>query len=98
MSNSSIAAANPYSGRYDRYKTPTQNIRLPPSLLSRFDLIFVIVDRPNKPEDAQMAEFILKNSMIKPDEEFEDANEAIAPIPSKLLKKYSYPHVSFRYA
>ncbi|MHA1885062.1 MAG: minichromosome maintenance protein MCM, partial [Promethearchaeota archaeon] len=83
-----IAAANPYSGRYDRYKTPTQNIRLPPSLLSRFDLIFVIVDRPNKPEDAQMAEFILKNSMIKPDEEFEDANEAIAPIPSKLLKKY----------
>jgi len=83
-----IAAANPYSGRYDRYKTPTQNIRLPPSLLSRFDLIFVIVDRPNKPEDAQMAEFILKNSMIKPDEEFEDANEAIAPIPSELLKKY----------
>jgi replicative DNA helicase Mcm len=83
-----IAAANPYSGRYDRYKTPTQNIRLPPSLLSRFDLIFVIVDRPNKPEDAQMAEFILKNSMVKPDEEFEDANETIAPIPRDLLKKY----------
>ncbi|MHA1913797.1 MAG: minichromosome maintenance protein MCM [Promethearchaeota archaeon] len=83
-----IAAANPYSGRYDRYKTPTQNIRLPPSLLSRFDLIFVIVDRPNQPEDAQMAEFILKNSMVKPDEEFEDANEPVAPITRELLKKY----------
>ncbi|MFX1374971.1 MAG: LAGLIDADG family homing endonuclease, partial [Promethearchaeota archaeon] len=83
-----IAAANPYSGRYDRYKTPTQNIRLPPSLLSRFDLIFVVVDRPNSSEDAQMAEFILKNSMIKPEENFENDNESIAPIPRELLKKY----------
>ncbi|MHA2007713.1 MAG: LAGLIDADG family homing endonuclease [Promethearchaeota archaeon] len=83
-----IAAANPYSGRYDRYKTPTQNIRLPPSLLSRFDLIFVVVDRPDKSEDAQMAEFILKNSMIKPEENFEDDSSSIAPIPRELLKKY----------
>jgi replicative DNA helicase Mcm len=71
-----IAAANPHSGRYDKYKTPTQNIRLPPSLLSRFDLIFVVVDRPNASEDAQVAEFILKNA------------ESIAPISKKLLKKY----------
>jgi len=83
-----IAAANPYSGRYDRYKTPTQNIRLPPSLLSRFDLIYVVVDRPNKSEDAQMAEFILKNSMTKPEEDFEDLNGTSAPIPNDLLKKY----------
>ncbi|MBY8989437.1 MAG: minichromosome maintenance protein MCM [Candidatus Lokiarchaeota archaeon] len=83
-----IAAANPHSGRYDRYKTPTQNIRLPPSLLSRFDLIFVVVDRPNKSEDAQMAEFILKNSMVKPEDNFEDLDESTAPIPNDLLKKY----------
>ena len=83
-----IAAANPYSGRYDRYKTPTQNIRLPPSLLSRFDLIFVVVDRPNPSEDAQMAEFILTNSMIKSEENFDDLNERYAPIPNELLKKY----------
>jgi replicative DNA helicase Mcm len=83
-----IAAANPYSGRYDRYKTPTQNIRLPPSLLSRFDLIYVVVDRPNSAEDAQMAEFILKNAMTKPEENFEDDSSSIAPIPRELLKKY----------
>lgn len=83
-----IAAANPHSGRYDRYKTPTQNIRLPPTLLSRFDLIFVVVDRPNPSEDAQMAEFILKNAMIKPEEEFDDLGEGMAPIPKELLKKY----------
>ncbi|MFX1412081.1 MAG: minichromosome maintenance protein MCM [Promethearchaeota archaeon] len=83
-----IAAANPYSGRYDRYKTPTQNIRLPPSLLSRFDLIFVVIDRPDPAEDAQMAEFILKNSMIGAEDSFEGENKAIAPISADLLKKY----------
>ena len=82
-----IAAANPHSGRYDRYKTPTQNIRLPPSLLSRFDLIFVVVDRPNPSEDAQMAEFILKNSMVGPEDTFEE-EDLISPIQKDILKKY----------
>ncbi|MFX1573094.1 MAG: minichromosome maintenance protein MCM [Promethearchaeota archaeon] len=82
-----IAAANPYSGRYDRYKTPTQNIRLPPSLLSRFDLIFVVVDRPNPSEDAQMAEFILNNSMVGPEDTFEE-EDLISPIDKDILKKY----------
>lgn len=83
-----IAAANPYSGRYDRYKTPTQNIRLPPSLLSRFDLIFVVIDKPNPAEDAQMAEFILKNSMIDSEETLEESDASVAPISRDLLKKY----------
>ena len=83
-----IAAANPRSGRYDRYKTPTQNIHLPPSLLSRFDLIFVVVDKPDPAEDAQMAEFILRNSMIEPDESFETEFREIAAISGDLLKKY----------
>ena len=83
-----IAAANPYSGRYDRYKTPTQNIKLPPSLLSRFDLIFIVVDKPNPADDAQMDEFILKNSMIKSEESFEENDISIAPISRDLLKKY----------
>ena len=86
-----IAAANPRSGRYDRYKTPTQNIHLPPSLLSRFDLIFIVIDRPDPAEDAQMAEFILQNSMQGPNDSFESKTGKtgnIAPIPSDLLKKY----------
>jgi len=83
-----IAAANPRSGRYDRYKTPTQNIHLPPSLLSRFDLIFVVIDRPDPAEDAQMAEFILRNSMQGPDDNFQSTTGNIAPIPGDLLKKY----------
>ncbi len=83
-----IAAANPRSGRYDRYKTPTQNIHLPPSLLSRFDLIFIVIDRPDPSDDAQMAEFILKNSMMGPNDSFESKKGSVAPIPGDLLKKY----------
>ena len=82
-----IAAANPYSGRYNTYKTPTQNIRLPPSLLSRFDLIFVVVDKPDKAHDAQLAEFILNNAMKDSMEEEEEEGK-MAPISTDLLKKY----------
>ncbi|MHA1146878.1 MAG: LAGLIDADG family homing endonuclease [Promethearchaeota archaeon] len=83
-----IAAANPHSGRYDTYKTPTQNIRLPPSLLSRFDLIFVVIDKPNPAEDAQLAEFILQNAMDDASDSSEDPEKKSVPIPKDLLTKY----------
>lgn len=42
-----LAAANPVGGHYSRSKTVHENIDLKPSLLSRFDLIFLMLDRPN---------------------------------------------------
>lgn len=39
-----LAAANPVYGRYNLYKTPMENIGMQDSLLSRFDLIFVLLD------------------------------------------------------
>ncbi len=83
-----IAAANPRTGRYDRYKTPTQNINLPPSLLSRFDLIFIVTDKPDPANDAQMAEFILQNSMQGPKDKTNSKSSNVAPIDNELLKKY----------
>ncbi len=86
-----IAAANPYTGRFNEYKSFIENTRMPPSLLSRFDLIFKVVDRPDPANDAQMAEFILQNAMMEPDEfleETEKANKMIAPINADILKKY----------
>lgn len=53
-----LAAANPVYGRYNRSKTPHENINLPPSLLSRFDLIFILLDRPDADHDYKMATHI----------------------------------------
>lgn len=40
-----LAAANPYYGRYNKDKTPHENINLPAALLSRFDLVFILLDQ-----------------------------------------------------
>ena len=54
-----LAAANPTLGRYNPYQTIGQNINLPVTLLSRFDVIFVLKDVPDAEKDATMAEHIL---------------------------------------
>ncbi|MHA2231557.1 MAG: ATP-binding protein, partial [Candidatus Hodarchaeales archaeon] len=46
-----LAAANPREGRWDPWKEPAYNINLPPTLLSRFDLIFPLTDQPDEVED-----------------------------------------------
>ena len=43
-----LAAANTVFGRYDPYKSIGENVGLPSSLLSRFDLIFVMRDIPSE--------------------------------------------------
>lgn len=43
-----LAAANPISGRFHRNKTLLQNLKMSPPLLSRFDLIFLLLDQPNR--------------------------------------------------
>ena len=49
------AAANPAFGRYDLRKRPEININLPNALLSRFDLLFVLVDRCDQRLDEALA-------------------------------------------
>lgn len=42
-----LAAANPVHSKYDPRKSVVENINLPPALLSRFDLIYIMLDVPN---------------------------------------------------
>lgn len=56
-----LAAANPVYGHYDESKKPYQNIALPDSLLSRFDLIFVVLDRVNPERDRQISMHVLNS-------------------------------------
>lgn len=74
-----LAAANPKFGRFDRYKSIAEQINLPAPILSRFDLIFIVEDKPNAEKDKKLAEHILnihKNTSIP----FE--------IDPELLRKY----------
>jgi len=83
-----LAAGNPKLGRFDPYQSIPQQIDISPALLSRFDVIFVIKDLPNKIQDEAIATHVLeehKQGVIR---------DVIDP---KLLKKYiSYAKKNFK--
>lgn len=72
-----LAAANPKMGRFDNKQSIIKQINLAPTLLSRFDCIFVLRDIPNKDKDTSIADRILS----------EDEDSSIE-IDSVLLRKY----------
>lgn len=53
-----LAAANPSGGHYDREKSVSENLRLNPALLSRFDLVFILLDRPDAHSDSLLTAHI----------------------------------------
>lgn len=55
-----LAAANPIYGQYDPHKDPHKNIALPDSLLSRFDLLFVMTDDIEDSKDRMVSEHVLR--------------------------------------
>ncbi|VVC03499.1 Minichromosome maintenance protein MCM [Candidatus Bilamarchaeum dharawalense] len=58
-----LAAANPKHGRFDQTKNLSDQFDVPPTLLSRFDLIFPIVDVLDEEKDTKLAEHILATHM-----------------------------------
>jgi replicative DNA helicase Mcm len=55
-----LGAANPKYGRFEEHNYIADQINLPPALLSRFDLIFAMTDKPDADLDAKIANHILK--------------------------------------
>ena len=76
-----LAAANPRRGRWNPFKATADNLNLPPTILSRFDLIFVLEDKPDLKEDHDLASHILllhKSQTLS----------TSPPIEQDLLRKY----------
>lgn len=75
-----LAAANPVYGKYNPYRTIFENLAtLPSTLLSRFDLIFLMLDQPDVERDRQVVRHVLK---------LHGSEAASPPIPRDLLRKY----------
>ena len=55
-----LSAANPLYGKYDPFKNITENVNLPVPLLTRFDIIYVVRDTPEKEKDSRVASHILE--------------------------------------
>ncbi len=53
-----LAAANPLYGRYNPKISPVENINLPAALLSRFDVVFLMLDTPSRDADEQLARHV----------------------------------------
>ncbi|KAL2131667.1 hypothetical protein VTI74DRAFT_4763 [Chaetomium olivicolor] len=53
-----LAAANPLYGRYNTRLSAVENINLPAALLSRFDIMFLLLDTPTRETDAQLAKHV----------------------------------------
>ncbi|MEM3422613.1 MAG: minichromosome maintenance protein MCM [Candidatus Bilamarchaeaceae archaeon] len=78
-----LAAANPKYGRFDQTKNLGEQFDIPQTLLSRFDLIFPIVDVLDEEKDSKLAEHILSTHRG----EFQ-SDEQIGLIDKELLRKY----------
>ncbi len=74
-----LAAGNPKMGRFDPYVPIPQQIDISPALLSRFDVIFIIRDLPNKSQDEAIASHVLEEHKQKVIRDV---------IPPELLRKY----------
>ena len=98
-----LAAANPKLGRFDDFIPISEQINMPPALLSRFDLIFSIIDKPSKERDTALATHVLRThkagemqeNIIKTDdtiytvEEKDELMESVMPTFSpEFLRKY----------
>ncbi|KAF2672990.1 DNA replication licensing factor mcm5 [Microthyrium microscopicum] len=79
-----LAAANPIFGRYDDLKTPGENIDFQTTILSRFDMIFIVRDDHDRGRDERMAKHVMGLAMGG-----RGAEEQVeAEIPVDKMKRY----------
>uniref|UniRef100_A0AAQ6AEM0 DNA replication licensing factor MCM3 n=1 Tax=Amphiprion ocellaris TaxID=80972 RepID=A0AAQ6AEM0_AMPOC len=86
-----LAAANPVYGRYNQYKTPMENIGLQDSLLSRFDLLFIMLDQMDPEHDREISDHVLRMHRYRDPHEQEGAAMALE------MKTHGSFHLRLKY-
>jgi DNA replication licensing factor MCM4 len=76
-----LASANPVESRYNPRRSVVENIQLPPTLLSRFDLIYLVLDRVDPASDRRLARHLVGLY-------YEQPRSAGAPVDAGLLADY----------
>ncbi|KAJ5483268.1 hypothetical protein N7530_002514 [Penicillium desertorum] len=74
-----LAAANPLYGRYNPRVSPVENINLPAALLSRFDVMFLLLDTPSREGDEELAHHVTYVHMHNKHPENEEAGVMFTP-------------------
>lgn len=78
-----LAAANPASGKFIVQQDIFPQINLPPALISRFDLIFALLDKPDKDSDDRVARHVLTTK-----QDAINGKETPKPISTEMMRKY----------
>ena len=71
-----LASANPVGSRYNPNMSMVENIQLPPTLLSRFDLLYLLLDRPNPETDRRLARHLVSLHFKEPPQKKRGAIDA----------------------
>eukprot|EP01018_Ginkgo_biloba_P024667 Gb_07123 [translate_table: standard] len=92
-----LAAANPVGGHYNRAKTVNENLKMSAALLSRFDLVFILLDKPDELLDKRVSEHIMalhsgsedrysstKQSLFQINQSEEEGNASSGSLASRL--------------
>ncbi|KAF4383565.1 hypothetical protein F8388_014065 [Cannabis sativa] len=72
-----------FRGRYDLRRSPAENINLPPALLSRFDLLWLILDRADMDGDLELARHVVYVHQNR-----ESPSLGFTPLDSSVLRAY----------
>lgn len=88
-----IASANPIQGCYNKNKSFMENTKISNAILSRFDLIFLIVDKPDPDRDKKLSEHIMNlhnnNKKKKSIPEHQYTNNKSNIIDMNIMQEYS---------
>lgn len=83
-----LAAANPVWGRYDEGRSPGENIDFQTTILSRFDMIFIVKDVHDEQRDRTIALHVMNIHMNRPNAAADENGEVVGEIDIDKMKRY----------